>query len=108
MAVYSAKRYMALLALLVALFVLQFSLWFGNGGVREGMLVQQKVDQLEQQNSLLRERNRIKAADVIDLKRSTGEVEEIARKELGFIKEGEVFYQMIGEKRSTAQPAGQK
>lgn len=99
---------MVLLALLAALLVLQADLWFGSGGIRDGLLVKQKVEQLEKQNAELRERNRLKAADVINLKNGTDEIEEIARKDLGFIKEGEIFYQIIGEKRTPAQSVGQQ
>jgi cell division protein FtsB len=94
----SPARYLLLLVLLAVLIVLQVRLWFGSGSLRDGMLLQQQADQLEAKNTELRERNDLKAADVHDLKNGTGEVEEIARKDLGMIRQGEVFYQILGDK----------
>jgi cell division protein FtsB len=43
----------------------------------------------------LRQRNRALQAEVLDLKKGLDAVEERARSELGMIKEGEVFYQVV-------------
>lgn len=97
MAQRSPRRYLVLLALLAALVVLQSSLWFGSGSLRDAMLLQQKVDKLQAENDQLRARNKLMAADVYDLKHGSDEIEEIARKDLGMIKQGEVFYQILGD-----------
>jgi cell division protein FtsB len=39
-------------------------------------------------------------AEVRDLKQGTGAIEERARNDLGMIKPGEVFYQVVGEHSS--------
>ena len=41
------------------------------------------------------ERNRLLAADVRDLKEGTEAVEEIARKDLGMIRDGESFFLIV-------------
>lgn len=94
----STVRYLVLLGLLAALVMLQSRLWFGDGSLRDGMLLQQKVEQLKQQNATLKKRNQLKAADVYALKHGNKKVEEIARKDLGMIKQGEVFYQILKQK----------
>jgi len=79
--------------LLALLLGLQYPLWFGKGGLlRVGELEQQLEDQ-RLINRELEARNASLEADVRDLKSGYEAIEEHARNELGFIKEGEVFVQ---------------
>lgn len=81
--------------------LLQYRLWFGNGSLTDiHHLTGIKQSQLEE-NARLEERNTSLAAEVIDLKQGLDAVEERARSEMGMIKDGETFYQIIG---STANP----
>ena len=80
---------------LLALALLQHRLWFGHGSLPEVYsLAAQKAAQ-QQENEALEERNAALAAEVIDLKEGLAAIEEIARGEMGMIKEGETFYQII-------------
>ena len=80
---------------LLALALLQHRLWFGHGSLPEvHSLAAQKAWQ-ERENAALEERNAALAAEVIDLKEGLAAIEEIARGEMGMIKEGETFYQII-------------
>ena len=80
---------------LLALALLQHRLWFGHGSLPEvSSLAAQKAWQ-ERENAALEERNAALAAEVIDLKEGLAAIEEIARGEMGMIKEGETFYQII-------------
>ncbi len=99
----SWKRTLVLVALLATLAVLLSQLFFGNGSIRDNMLLSKKVEKLQQQNDRLARRNRLMAADVKDLKQGTEAVEEIARKDLGMIKRGETFYQIVGDNKLTPQ-----
>ena len=54
-----------------------------------------------EENQQLRERNQALEAEVQDLKQGLGAIEERAREELGMIKEGETFYQIIEEPVAT-------
>lgn len=47
------------------------------------------------ENTQLKERNQMLAAEVADLKQGYEAVEERARYDLGMIKEGETFYQVV-------------
>ena len=80
---------------LLALALLQHRLWFGHGSLPEVYsLTAQKAWQ-QSENAALEERNAALAAEVIDLKEGLAAIEEIARGEMGMIKEGETFYQII-------------
>ena len=58
--------------------------------------------QQEQELDALRTRNSKLAAEVVDLKQGFEAIEEIARNDMGMIKDGEIFYQFID---SPAAPA---
>ena len=83
---------LALLALLVAL---QLKLWTGSGGLPEVWRLESRVQDQEKENATRRARNAALAADVEDLKTGREAVEERARSELGMIKPGETFYQVV-------------
>jgi len=85
-----------LLILLVLLLVyLQYSLWFGDGSLQEVWRLRQDVEQQRQENTQLRERNAALDAEVRDLKQGLETIEEHAREDLGMIKKGETFYQIV-------------
>lgn len=81
---------------LSALFLLlQYELWFAEGGIAEIHRLKQAILSVEEQNTDLKERNTILAADVNDLKHGDEAVEERARVDLGMIKKNELYYQII-------------
>lgn len=83
------------LGLLVLIAALQLKLWTGPGGMPDAWRLRERVvDQAGQNGQLLR-RNQDLGADVQDLKEGREAVEERARSELGMVKPGEVFYQVV-------------
>jgi cell division protein FtsB len=84
-------------ALIVLLVILQLTLWFGEGSLAEVWQLRQQVDTQQKENAELRERNAALEAEVSDLKQGLDAIEERARNELGMVKEGERFYQIIEE-----------
>ena len=84
-----------LLGLLLLLVILQITLWFGGGGLLELREQHQEVEAQRGENARLRERNEALNAEVLDLKQGFDAVEEHAREDLGMVKEGEVFYQVV-------------
>jgi len=85
-----------LLILLVILLVfLQYSLWFGDGSLQEVWRLHKDVEQQRQENAVLRERNEALEAEVLDLQQGLEAIEEHAREDLGMIKKGETFYQIV-------------
>ena len=85
-----------LIAGLLLLFVLlQFKLWFGDGGIHDVWRLQEAIAAQTAENQHLAERNQALAAEVQDLKQGLEAIEERARSELGMIKEGEIFFQVV-------------
>lgn len=85
-----------LLAILLLLLVaLQYKLWLGEGGFADVQRLQQKVSDQAQENARLEQRNRQLEAEVEDLRKGYDAIEERARSELGMIKDGEEFYQVV-------------
>jgi len=91
-----------LIWLLVVLLVLvQYKLWVGDGSFAEVWDLYQQVEMQREENQQLHERNQALEAEVQDLKQGLGAIEERAREELGMVKEGETFYQIIEEPAQT-------
>ena len=85
-----------LLAILIVLLaLLQFKLWFGEGGVASIQRLEQRVAEQEAENTVLQQRNRELEAEVEDLRQGLEAIEERARSELGMVKEEEEFYQVV-------------
>lgn len=87
-------RGLTLLLLLILCF-LQYKLWIGNGSLTEVHHMETARNELRAENRQLAERNESLAAEVMDLKHGQEALEERARSELGMIKSGETFYQII-------------
>ena len=77
------------------LLVLQVRLWTGEGSVADVWRISEAVEAQRAENATLQARNAALAAEVTDLKKGTAAIEERARSELGMIKEGETFFQVI-------------
>lgn len=92
--------------LLLVLIALQLKLWLGEGGYRDARRLQERVAEQASENELLAQRNRELQAEVEDLRRGLQAVEERARSELGMVKEGEEFFQVVPEKKDP--PDGQR
>ncbi len=88
--------------LLALLLGLQITWWFGKGGKRDVWKLEAQIARQERKLDALRLRNGKLAAEVIDLKEGLDAVEEIARSEMGMIREGEIFYQIIESMPDTA------
>lgn len=92
-----------LVAILLILFLLlQYDLWVGDGSLATVWHLKQEIKQQKAENRQLRERNRALEAEVQDLKQGLEALEERARNELGMIKKGETFIQVIEEEEKQA------
>ena len=88
----SSKLILLLVIALVA--SLQYQFWLGEGGYFPHQALTQQIKQQAEINTELKERNRILAAEVFDLKNGTEAIEEHARLDLGLVKPNETFVQM--------------
>lgn len=94
----------AVLGLLLLL--VQFSLWFGKGGVRDVASLEQQIAAQQAENAKLEARNGALLAEVMDLKQGMDAIEEIARSEMGMVRNGEVFFQVLEAAPAPGQSAG--
>lgn len=86
----------AIIATLAILFVLlQFKLWFGEGGMQDVWALDDAIATQAAENAQLKDRNQTLMAEVNDLKQGLEAIEERARYDLGMIKKGETFYQIV-------------
>ncbi|MBY4675662.1 cell division protein FtsB [Marinobacterium arenosum] len=84
-----------MLILFVLLLGLQYRLWFGEPNLRQIWQLETMIEQQQLQNEQLSERNKQLEAEVQDLKKGLSALEERARNELGMIREGETFFQLV-------------
>lgn len=90
-------------ALGVLLLLVQYSLWFGKGGMRDVASLEQQIALQEAENARLEARNSALLAEVMDLKQGMDAIEEIARSEMGMVRDGEVFFQVLEPIPAVAQ-----
>ncbi len=83
------------LILISLLVLLQYKLWLAPGGVAETWQLNKSILQLNNENQQAAAKNAALLADVKDLKEGNEAIEERARTELGMIKQGETFYQIV-------------
>ena len=86
--------------LLGLLLILQYRLWFADGGLAEANRLGQQLAEAENENASLTARNDRLTREVLALQGGNDAVEKNARENLGLIKEGEVYYQFVEETES--------
>ena len=92
-------------ALLAALLMLQYRIWFTGDGVREVLRLRTAVAGQTIDNQRLSTRNRQLAAEVRDLKQGYTALEEKARTDLGMVGNNETFYQVTPSDAQSGLPA---
>ena len=93
------------LILVALILLLQYPLWLGKGGWLKVWDINQQVKAQQQANLKAQARNALLEAEVRDLKQGTDAVEERARSDLGMVKRGEVFFQIIGNSPAASSVA---
>ncbi len=84
-----------LICLIALLVLIQYPLWLGKGGWLRVWDLSRQLDTALEKERELKARNDKLAGEVQDLKEGTGAVEERARYELGLVKDGEIFVQVL-------------
>jgi len=84
-----------IIALIVVFIGLQYRLWFGDGSLSEVVQLSRELELQKQKLKVLEERNRKLEAQVLDLQNGLDAYEEKARNDLGMIKKGETFFQIV-------------
>ena len=92
-----------LAAILGALILLiQYPLWLGKGGWLRASDMDRQLEAQRAKNAQLEARNASLAAEVRDLKQGTEAIEERARRELGMVRNDEVFFQYEDSQSATS------
>jgi cell division protein FtsB len=81
--------------LLMVLLALQYRLWVGEGSLAEVSTLKRQLAAQREALSDLQERNATLQAEVDDLKQGVAAIEARARSELGLIREGETYFQLL-------------
>lgn len=91
----SLKLQLVFALLLVVLLALQYRLWVGEGSLAEVTTLKRQLATQRSELRDLHERNATLQAEVDDLKRGLAAIEARARSELGLIREGETYFQLL-------------
>ena len=87
------RTFIAVLVLVIA--GLQMKLWFGQGSFAHVSGLSTQVERRSAENESRVQRNAILKAEIRDLREGLDAVEDIARSELGLIREGETFFLLV-------------
>jgi cell division protein FtsB len=74
---------------------LQYRLWFAEGSLAEQHRLELQVEEQTLINRELQARNSVLDREVLELQSGNNGVEQRAREQLGLIREGETFYQVV-------------
>lgn len=77
--------------------LIQYPLWAGKGGWYNVFQLSNEYEAQKEINIELKKQNDALRAEVNDLKNGTDAIEEKAREELGMIKKGEIYFQVINK-----------
>lgn len=86
------------LCLLGAIVYLSYDIWAGRNGLKQYEEVSANLIKAQQQSAKLQDRNQAVIDELNDLKQGNTAVEELARTELGLIREDETFFRILGSK----------
>ena len=84
-----------LIALVLLLAALQARLWIGQGSIAELVSLGRQIEDYAHGNDELRERNRRLEVEVAEFRSGVDSVEEMAREELGLVRQDETFYVLV-------------
>lgn len=88
-------RWLILVVLFVCFIFLQRALWLTEGGVPYGYNLDRKIAGQRETNQKLKQDNARRMQEVKALKSGGAAIEEHARIDLGWVKQGETFYQIV-------------
>ena len=91
----SWKLQVVFAVLLLVLLALQYRLWVGEGSLAEVTTLKRQLVQQRNELTDLQERNATLQAEVDDLRQGLEAIEARARSELGLIREGETYFQLL-------------
>lgn len=91
--------------LLVLVIVMGYRLLFADGSLAEQRDLERRVEEQSRVNAQLKARNAVLERDIAELKSGNRGLEQRAREQLGLVREGETFYQIVDEPSNRAVPS---
>lgn len=97
-------RWLVVTALAVCFVLLQRGLWLTTSSLPHGWELSAKIAHQRKENAKLKRENAQRWQEVKALKHGNAAIEEHARMDLGLVKKGETFYQIVkAPSRGTTQ-----
>jgi cell division protein FtsB/cell division protein DivIC len=87
------KRKRLLLLIVISLLIIGILTFFGEKGILHLLRLQEELVRIKEKNAKLAVENQKLKEEVKRLQTDKRYIEEIARRELGMVKEGEIIYQ---------------
>ncbi len=84
-----------IVVLVMVLVALQYQFLFGKNGLMQAFRLKSEISRQQAKNATLLKGNENLAEEINALKNSSEAIENRARGELGMVKKGEVFYQVV-------------
>jgi cell division protein FtsB len=91
--------------LVLLLGLLQYRLWFAEGSFAEQHRLELQVEEQTRINAELQARNAVLEREVLELQTGNKGVEQRAREQLGLVREGETFYQIVDTPEAASNQA---
>ena len=91
----NVRLYLGALVLFLVFIYFQYHLWFQPGGISDMLRTKQRLAQQIAINEKLKRRNEVLMQHIQHMQNSQDAAEMRARTELGMIKKGEIFYQIV-------------
>ena len=91
----SGKARLLIGVLMVLLILLQYRLWVGKGSLAEVRALERQLAEQQARITALEARNQALRAEVESLRKDDDAIEARARSELGLIRDGETYFQLI-------------
>ena len=87
------KTILVILSIVFA--ILQYRLWFADDGLLRVFRLKHTISSLQAKNDDITKRNVHLGKEIAALKKGGAAIENRARSDLGMVKKGEVFYQVV-------------
>lgn len=91
-------RKILILIFVILIVVLQYKIWFSQGGIARFWHLKQMTALQKKQSEALKKHNEVLQYDIDALKQGNA-VEEHARNDLGMIRRGEIFYRIVKQSK---------
>lgn len=91
-----------MLALIAVLIFFQYKLWVEKQGLAQVVRLQQQLAEITEKNTELEKQNAQLQSKVESYKKGVGSYEGRAREDLGMVKHGETYYQVVPKKQTNS------